>query len=207
MASCCSTGPACDSGLPACDSGLKAAPIFALLVCVATVGCFRPAQLPVYGHVPDFHLTSQTGEAFDRKSLDGKIWIADFIFTHCTSSCPRMTSQMARVQPAIAEFPDVRLVSFSVDPQRDTPLVLAGYAQHYHAEPGRWFFLTGDQKTLDALDRRSFMLGNVDGSLEHSTRFVLVDRQGRIRGYYGAAQDDPTRALIVDIRRLEREPS
>jgi protein SCO1/2 len=163
--------------------------------------------LPVYGHVPDFRLIAQTGEPFGRLSLDGQIWIADFIFTHCTSSCLRMSAQMSRVQSAVAEFPDVRLVSFSVDPQRDTPLVLTNYARHYHAEPGRWFFLTGDQKTLDALGRRSFMLGNVDGSLEHSTRLVLIDRQGRIRGYYGAAQDDPTRVLIVDIRRLEREHS
>jgi protein SCO1 len=163
--------------------------------------------MPVYSRVPDFLLTSQTGAPFNRNSLNGKIWIADFIFTNCTSSCPRMSTQMSRLQAAVAEFPDVRLVSFSVDPQRDTQLVLAGYAQRYHAQPGRWFFLTGDPKTLDALDRRSFMLGNVDGSLEHSTRFVLVDRQGRIRGYYGAAQDDPTRALIIDIRRLEREHS
>ena len=61
-------------------------------------------------------------------------------------------------------------------------------------QPGRWFFLTGDRKTLDALDRRAFMLGNVDGTLEHSTRFVLVDRHGRIRGYYGTSEDDPTAA-------------
>lgn len=150
---------------------------------------------------------SQTGEPFDRQSLAGKIWVADFIFTNCTSSCPRMSKQMTRVQTAVSEFPDVRLVSFSVDPQRDTPEALAAYARRYRAETGRWFFLTGDQKTLDALDRRAFMLGNVDGSLEHSTRFVLVDRQGKIRGYYGAAEDDPTPGLIVDIRRLEREKS
>ncbi len=118
-----------------------------------------------------------------------------------------MSSRMARVQPLLAEFPNVRLVSFSVDPKRDTPEALASYAQRYHAQPGLWYFLTGDQRVLDALDRRSFMLGNVDGSLEHSTRFVLVDRQGKIRGYYGAAEADPTPSLIVDIRRLERERS
>jgi protein SCO1/2 len=164
-------------------------------------------MLPVYGNVPDFRLISQTGAPFERASLNGKIWVANFIFTHCTTSCPRMSSQMARVQSSTAEFPDVRLVSFSVDPQRDTPEALSVYAHRYQAQPGRWFFLTGDQKTLDALDRRSFMLGNVDGSLEHSTRFVLVDRRGRIRAYYSAAQDDPSRGLIVDIRWLERERS
>ena len=199
MASCCSTGPGF-------DRRLKPSLILAALICLLSSGCSsRP--LPVYGAVPEFQLISQTGESFDRKYLAGKIWIADFIFTNCTTSCPRMSAQMVRVQSAVAEFPDVRLVSFSVDPQRDTPQALAEYAARYHAQPGRWYFLTGDQKTLDALDRRSFMLGNVDGSLEHSTRFVLIDRQGKIRGYYGAAQDDPTPSLIVDIRRLEREHS
>jgi len=185
---------------------LKAPVIFAVLVCVVSSGC-SSKLLPVYGQVPDFNLVSQTGAPFDRHSLDGKIWIADFIFTNCTSSCPRMSTQMSHVQPLLSEFPDVRLVSFSVDPKRDTPETLASYALRYHAQPGRWYFLTGDQKTLDALDRRAFMLGNVDGSLEHSTRFVLVDRHGKIRGYYGAAQDGPTPTLIVDIRRLEREHS
>jgi protein SCO1/2 len=94
-----------------------------------------------------------------------------------------------------------------VDPERDTPPVLAEYATRYRAQPGRWYFLTGDRTTLDALDRRAFMLGNVDGSLQHSTRFVLVDRQGRIRGYYGTSEDDPTARLIVDIRQLANEPS
>jgi len=161
----------------------------------------------VYGQVPDFQLTAQTGLPFDRKALDGKIWVADFIFTHCTGPCPRMSSQMRRVQTAVEMLADVRLVSFTVDPDRDTPGVLTEYAQRFRAEPGRWFFLTGDAKRLDALDRRAFMLGNVDGSLQHSTRFVLVDRQGRIRGYYGTSEDDPTAHVIVDIRRLERETS
>jgi protein SCO1/2 len=169
--------------------------------------CTRVPPLPVYGQVPGFQLTSQSGEPFDRKALEGKIWVADFIFTRCPGPCPRMSAQMRRIQSAVRELPDVRLVSFSVDPERDTPAVLAAYATRYEAQPGRWFFLTGDRKSLDALDRRAFMLGNIDGSLEHSTRFVLVDRRGKIRGYYGTDQDDPTARLIVDIRRLVRENS
>ena len=199
MASCCSI-------VRGCDPELKVSFLASVFLCILATGCStRPLQ--VYGSVPAFRLISQTGEPFEGRSLEGKIWVADFIFTHCTGSCPRMTSQMTRVQAAVSEFSDVRLVSFSVDPQRDTPEVMNEYARRYHAQPGLWYFLTGDQKTLDALDRRSFMLGNVDGSLEHSTRFVLVVRHGQIRGYYGAAQDDPTPALIVDIRRLERERS
>jgi len=197
MASCFSTGPVSDSALKASF----------ILVCLLIVGCARRAPLPVFGHVPDFQLTSQSGEPFDRKSLDGKIWVADFIYTHCPGPCPRMSAQMRRVQSAVTEIPDVRLVSFSVDPERDTPAVLAEYAKRYQAQQGRWFFLTGDRNTLDSLDRHAFLLGNVDSSMQHSTRFVLIDRHGRIRGYYGTSQDDPTAQLIVDIRRLARDNS
>ncbi len=197
MASCFSTGRVS-------NPELKASIIF---VCLAIAGCARRPPLLVYGQVPDFQLISQTGEPFDRKALDGKIWVADFIFTHCTGPCPRMSAQMRRVQAAVAGLPGVRLVSFSVDPERDTPPVLAEYAARYHAQPGRWFFLTGDPKTLDSLDRRAFMLGNVDGTLQHSTRFVLVDRQGKIRGYYGTSEDSPVRQLTTDLTRLLRENS
>ena len=197
MASCFSTGRVSDSALKA----------FLILVCLFIAGCVRRAPLPVLGHVPDFRLISQSGEPFDGKSLDGKIWVADFIYTHCPGPCPRMSSQMHRVQTAVTEIPDVRLVSFSVDPERDTPSVLAEYAKRYEAQSGRWFFLTGDRTTLDSLDRRAFMLGNVDGSMQHSTRFVLIDRHGSIRGYYGTSEDDPTARLIVDIRRLARDNS
>jgi protein SCO1/2 len=197
MASCFSTGPVSDSALKASF----------ILVCLVLAGCVRRAPLPVFGHVPDFKLTSQSGEQFDGKSLDGKIWVADFIYTHCPGPCPRMSSQMRRVQNAVTAIPDVRLVSFSVDPERDTPPVLAEYAKRYQAQPGRWFFLTGDRKILDSLDRQAFMLGNVDGSMQHSTRFVLIDRHGNVRGYYGTSEDDPTVRLIVDIRRLARDNS
>jgi len=184
---------------------LKALVLSFVLLIIA--GCARRQPLPVYGQVPDFHLTAQTGEPFDRKMLEGSIWIADFIYTRCPGPCPRMSAHMRHVQAATEDVPNVRLVSFSVDPEHDTPTVLAEYAQRYHAQPGRWFFLTGDRKALDALDRRAFMLGNVDGSLEHSTRFVLVDGRGRIRGYYGSSEDDPAARLIADIRRLARERS
>ena len=178
----------------------------ALLVLLFT-GCPSARPLSVYWKLPDFQLTSQSAQPFDSKSLDGSIWVADFIFTTCPGPCPRMSSQMRGVQTAVASMPDVKLVSFTVDPQHDTPAVLAVYAVRYHAVPDRWFFLTGDQTALEALCRNGFKLGDVDGSLVHSTRFVLIDRRGRVRGFYSTSDDAALPRLLHDIRSLRGEKS
>ncbi len=179
--------------------------VFALLLLVMA-GCARHHEIPVYGQVPAFDLISQTGKPFDRKSLDGKIWVADFIFTHCEGPCPRMSAKMRALQDATTATPDLALVSFTVDPARDTPPVLAEYARRYQAS-GRWSFLTGDPATLQLLDREAFKLGNLNGAMDHSTRFVLVDRKGRIRGYYGIAQGDPVAQIQADAKQLAKENS
>jgi len=176
--------------------------------CLALASCARPTSaLPVFYEVPEFHLTAQDGQPFDSKILAGKIWVADFIYTTCPGPCPRMTSQMRQVQDAIAKIPDVELVSFTVDPARDTPAVLAEYAQAHGAAPGRWYFLTGPQVALQTLNRDVFKLGNLDASLEHSTRFVLVDRQSRIRGYFETSEPGAIPKVIEAIRDLTRERS
>lgn len=163
----------------------------------------RQAPLPVLGQVPDFELTAQSGRPFDRKALDGKVWVADFIFTSCAASCPLMSTKMRQVQSKTG--PAVKLVSFSVDPEKDTPEVLAAYGKRYQAQPERWYFLTGERAKLNALALDTFKLNAVDGSMNHSSRFVLVDRQGRIRGYYGTETDDGLSNLLRDIERVERE--
>lgn len=165
----------------------------------------KQAPLPVYGQVPEFELTSQSGQPFARQALDGKIWVADFIFTSCQGPCPRMSSKMRLIQSSLAGRPDVKLVSFTVDPERDTPPVLAEYARRYHAEPDRWVFLTGAEDKLQLLTRQAFKLGDVGGGLTHSTRFVLVDRKSRIRGYYGTEEGFSMPQLLHDITQLERE--
>jgi protein SCO1/2 len=118
-----------------------------------------------------------------------------------------MTSQMHEVQEAIGKMPDVKLVSFTVDPARDTPQVLAEYAKTHRASSEHWYFLTGPAEALQKLDRNVFKLGNVDASLEHSTRFVLVDRRSRIRGYYDTSESRAVQRLIEDIYALARERS
>src|SRR5258706_3714007 len=152
--------------------------------------CSSRAGITTYSHVPPFTLTDQTGATFDGRTLTNKVWIADFMFTNCTGPCPRMSAQMHEVQTALAAEPDVRLVSLTIDPDRDTPEVLARYAVRYDATPGKWFFLTGQRETLQLLDKKVFMLGDVDASLQHSTRFVLVDRRSDVRGYYSTPEPD-----------------
>lgn len=179
----------------------------AVLLVLALAACANKAPLPILGQVPPFQLTSETGETFDRKSLDGHVWVADFIFTSCPGPCPRMSSQMHQIQTATADAPDVKLVSFTVDPARDTPEVLTAYGKHFRAEPGRWYFLTGPETRLDEIGRGAFKLNRIDGSLDHSTRFVLVDRAARIRGYYASSDDGFPAGLLRDLRQLEREKS
>ena len=167
--------------------------------------CASKPALPSFGVVPDFTLTDQTGAAFNSSALDKKVWIADFVFTNCPGPCPRMSSQMHQVQTALAGDDTVRFVSFTVDPQRDTPPVLAAYAQRFDATPGKWFFLTGPQADLNRMSRGVFMLGDVDGSLQHSTRFALIDGASRIRGYYQTSEPEAIPTLIADARRLLKE--
>ena len=164
-------------------------------------------KLPVYYDVQAFDLIAQDGHPFHSTALAGKIWVADFIYTTCPGPCPRMTSQMHQVQEAIVKMPDVKLVSFTVDPARDTPPVLADYARMHGASSEHWYFLTGPEATLQRLDRDDFKLGNVDATLEHSTRFVLVDGKSRIRGYYETSEPRSIPRLIEDIYALARERS
>jgi len=166
------------------------------------------APLPVYSTIPEFSLTAQTGKPFQSSTeLKGRVWIANFIFTTCSGPCPRMTSQMSQVQKGLAGLEGVKLVSFTVDPARDTPEALAAYAARFGAQRDRWFFLTGAPETLDHLSRKAFLLGSVDGRLDHSTRFVLVDQQGRVRKYYDTTEAGAVRDAVADAARLARAAS
>jgi protein SCO1/2 len=168
-------------------------------------GCQRGPSLPTYNIVPDFELVDQTGSVFrSSEKLDGKVWVANFIFTTCMGPCPRMSSQMKQIRDAMRDIPDLRLVSFTIDPKRDTPEVLAAYGKRFSADPQSWFLLTGPQDKLHHLSRNIFMLGNVDGTLEHSTRFMLIDRKSRVRNYYDTSEARSIERAIADARALAR---
>jgi protein SCO1/2 len=177
-----------------------------IALALAFTACSRHTpSLEVLGDIPQFELVAQDGQPFHSRVLAGKIWVADFIYTTCPGPCPRMTSQMREVQDAVSRIPDVRLVSFTVDPGNDTPAVLAAYAKTHGASPAMWYFLTGPVPTLQMLDRDAFKLGNLDATMQHSTRFVLVDGQGRIRGYYDTSESSSIPKLISDVRSLASE--
>ncbi len=174
----------------------------------------RQSDLPVLGRVPDFTLVGSNGEPLSQTQLAGGVWVADFIFTRCPSLCPILSGRMARVQQELAgkTGANVRLVSFSVDPSNDTPEVLRAYADRFHADRDRWLFVTGDRAALYALIGDGFRLAvadrpqsqNTDGEglITHSDRFVLVDRELQIRGYYHGTDDTSIQQLLRDITTL-----
>jgi protein SCO1 len=180
-----------------------------LPACVALflTACTQVKSLPVLGEIPQFQLTLQTDQPFDSHALDGHIWVADFIYTTCDGPCPMMSHQMRGIQNSTGATPELKLVSFTVDPSHDTPPVLARYAAQFKADPVRWYFLTGEMERLNDLGVKAFKLNNVDGTLTHSTRFVLVDRKRRIRGFYLSSEDGFPKQLLHDIRQLQGELS
>lgn len=175
------------------------------VACALLAACSSNPALPSFGTIPQFDLTAQTGQAFDSHSLDGHIWIANFIYTTCPGPCPMMSHQMHGIQAATASTPEVKLISFTVDPEHDTPPVLAAYARNFKADPARWTFLTGPMAKLDELGFQDFKLNHVDGNLDHSTRFVLIDGQRRIRGFYLSSDDQFPKNLLRDLKRLQSE--
>jgi protein SCO1/2 len=158
-----------------------------------------------YGKVPDFSLIAQDGRQVRLRDLDGKVWIADFVFTNCHEACPDMTIRMTGLQSTLGEEDRVRLVSFSVDPERDTPGVLMTYAHQNHAG-ANWLFLTGDKKQIHQLATKGFFLPiepeDQNKQILHSQKFVLVDQENQIRGFYDSDTPDSLDQLVQDAQRL-----
>lgn len=178
-------------------------------------GAVMENGLPVLVRLPGFDLVDEQGEAFSREHLEGAVSVSDFIFTTCPDACPMLTREMAKLQQQIVGNPalrEVRLVSFSVDPETDTPEALREYAERYGADLERWSFVTGTRPALMELIQGGFKLAvmeNADAAgapFLHSQKFVLADRQGRIRGYYDALEAADRRRLVQDLRRLVTAP-
>lgn len=170
---------------------------------------------PVYEQVSAPTFTDQDGKPFEIASLDGRIWVVDFIFTRCGAQCPVMTTRKAQLQTWLTEkeMGNVQLVTITVDPEFDTPEVLKRYAERFKAEAGRWHFLTGDRATIYNFILEDFHLETAENEgldvadmFVHSDKFVLVDRNRNIRGYYSAMEVremDELREAITSISHHE----
>lgn len=149
---------------------------------------------PVLGHLPDFTLTNQTGGIVTLNDLRGQVWVADIIFTTCPGPCAKMTRQMAELQTALPPDRPVKFISLTTNPDFDSPAVLRGYAERFGAQPGRWWFLTGPKRELlrlavdglklAAIEKKPEERENPEDLFIHSTYFVVVDKQGRLRGVF-----------------------
>ena len=177
-------------------------------VAVLFQACSDPAgKLPNYGVVPHFKMTDSQGRPFDSGELRGMVWVADFIYSNCPAACPMMTARMHSLSKRVAGEKDVRLVSISVDPQRDTPPVLNDFAHRFGGPTQQWIFLTGTPETVHLLAYQTFHMGDVLGKIEHSTKFVLVDKNGGIRGYYSSLNQDDIPTMLKDLSALRAERS
>lgn len=152
-----------------------------------------PEPPPVLLTLPEWSLTDSEGRPFGSAELRGEVYVASFFFTRCTSICPLIMKAVSRLQSAYRErgIEGIRLVSITVDPEHDTPEVLREYAEKIQAEPARWTLLTGDLEAIRALLEDGFKVPVGEGTtatgvfdIAHTGKLVLVDREGRIRGYY-----------------------
>ncbi len=178
-------------------------------------------SLPIIGRISDFTLTNQLGDVVTLADLRGHVWVADIIFTRCAGPCPRMTRQMAALQAALPESSGVRLISLTTDPDHDSAEVLARYAERYGADARRWQFLTGtkpqiaslaiDSLKLTALDKPEATRTDASDLFIHSTIFVLVDREARLRGVFETTGEEieweaVQGEILQAIEQLESEP-
>lgn len=163
-----------------------------------------------YGSVPQFSLIERSGKTTTLADLRGTIWIADFIYTTCQDTCPLQTAEMAQLQEQWKDRAGLKLVSFSVDPEKDTTEVLSRYADRYKADSQRWLFLTGPKEEISRLVQEGFRLsavalssdGKKDSLIMHSPRFVLIDKQAEIRGYYDSRDQQALERLKKDVATL-----
>ena len=175
-----------------------------------TLSCRRESDLPKLFPLPEAQLVNETGKPVRMSEMKGHVVVYDFIFTHCSGTCPMMTATMQRLTKKIPANAPVRFVSISVDPIRDTPEVLQRYAKYARNDP-RWMFLTGDRNVIVDLSIKGFKLAagdatnQPDESVLHSVKFAVADKNGVIRDYYSATNDDSVEHVAGVVNELLRE--
>lgn len=179
------------------------------------------ADLPYFGQsnnietktphyrVPDFSFTNQDGQPLSASFVKGKIWVGCYFFTSCPSICPKMVAALKGVQNSFRDDTSVRLLSFTVDPERDTYQKLGSYASAKGLDTKQWQLATGDKRDLYRFARNGMFIVATDGNggpddFIHSDRVVLTDRQGHIRGYYDGTDVADMQKLVRDIKKLKQ---
>lgn len=158
-------------------------------------------ELADYGAVAGFSMTERSGRVMTLEDLKGSPWVASFMFTQCAGQCPTMNFKITGLQSKLPQ--DTKIISFSVDPENDTPAVLSRYAKQFNPEAERWFFLTGEKPAIDSL-LKSFHVNSSDDPMLHSLRLVLIDGEGRIRGYYNTGEDEALGKLLKDLQIIRK---
>ncbi|WP_102263305.1 SCO family protein [Mesobacillus jeotgali] len=160
--------------------------------------------------IEDFTFTNQDGESVSKSDLEGKVWMASFIFTNCADVCPPMTANMSKLQDMIKEegLKDVEIVSFSVDPAVDNPEALREYGKKFNVDFKNWSFLTGyTQEEIEKFALENFKTlvkkPETGDQVIHGTDFYLVDQNGDMRKYYTGLKEVPFEQIIEDIKTLQ----
>lgn len=196
--------------------------LFAILLMSIPIGVWfqnknAPQSPPNLSSIPEFELRDQLDQSFSRNDLKQKIWVANFIFTSCAHTCPRLTEKMEKLGNTLKEknLDEIQFLSFTVDPQNDTPERLLEYSQNYNANPKRWKFLTGDSKSIEntVINGFKISLGKVTSKenphifeIIHGDRFVLIDQNQNIRGYFDVSNsdNDEFKEIITAIQYLAK---
>jgi protein SCO1/2 len=167
--------------------------------------------LKYFHKIPAFSLINQDSSRVTGKTLEGKIYVANFFFTTCPGICPQMTDNMGILQQEYLEDEDVMLISHSVTPNRDTVAKLKGYASKRNVQSKKWHLLTGDREQIYNLGRNAYFVEEnmgiektIDDFL-HTENFVLVDKQKHIRGIYNGLNKASIQQLIEDIKTLKSQ--
>ena len=181
------------------------------LAALLALGCTKKSakDVPVLGELPEFSLVDQDQKDFTRESMEGNLWVSSFVFTHCRSTCPRLTAHMKGLQTRVSDVPSAHFVSVSVDPRNDTPEVIKAYMTKNELDESNWRFVTGDEEAIRhvVVDGFRVPIGDEDSraagadDIMHSNSFVLVDEKARVRGYY-RANNDGIEDLERDLRAL-----
>lgn len=159
--------------------------------------------------VSQFSFSNQEGAIVNQDFVKNKIWVANYFFTHCPSICPRMSTNMADLQKQFAKEEDIRFISFSCDPERDSVSLLKEYADRYHINSAQWQLATGNKTELYRFARKQLQIVATDGDggegdFIHSQNFVLIDKNGFVRGYYDGTDEAHIAQLIKDIEKLKQ---